>query len=105
MSERQDLQGRGRAGGRFSRTPVQHDAGDAAAGPVQRVGLHQIDPAALARLMPDLSAHADHCRFYNCTHQHEPGCGVRDAVEAGQISASRYRIYGEILQQLTSKRW
>jgi len=71
----------------------------------QEFGLKQIEPAQLPLLMPDLRAHADHCRFYNCTHQHEPGCGVRDAVEAGQISASRYRIYGEILQQLTTKRW
>ena len=71
----------------------------------QEFGLRQIEPAQLPLLMPDLRAHADHCRFYNCTHQHEPGCGVRDAVDAGQISASRYRIYGEILQELTSKRW
>jgi ribosome biogenesis GTPase len=71
----------------------------------QEFGLHQIDPAALARLMPDLSAHADHCRFYNCSHQHEPGCGVREAVDAGQISASRYRIYGEILAELSNKRY
>lgn len=71
----------------------------------QEFGLRQIEPAQLPLLMPDLRAHADHCRFYNCTHQHEPGCGVRDAVEAGKISASRYRIYGEILAELTSKRW
>jgi ribosome biogenesis GTPase len=71
----------------------------------QEFGLKQIGPAELPLLMPDLRAHADHCRFYNCTHQHEPGCGVRDAVAAGQISASRYRIYGEILAQLTTTRW
>jgi ribosome biogenesis GTPase len=71
----------------------------------QEFGLKQIGPAELPRLMPDLRAHADHCRFYNCTHQHEPGCGVREAVERGAISATRYRIYGEILQELTSKRW
>ena len=71
----------------------------------QEFGLKQIEPAELPLLMPDLRRHADHCRFYNCTHQHEPDCGVRDAVAAGQISASRYRIYGEILQQLTTKRW
>ncbi|MCV2348812.1 ribosome small subunit-dependent GTPase A [Paucibacter sp. Y2R2-4] len=71
----------------------------------QEFGLKQIEPAQLPLLMPDLRAHADHCRFYNCTHQHEPGCGVRDAVESGAISAGRYRIYGEILAELSSKRW
>ncbi|MEH0164530.1 ribosome small subunit-dependent GTPase A [Roseateles microcysteis] len=71
----------------------------------QEFGLQQIEPMQLPLLMPDLRAHADHCRFYNCTHQHEPGCGVREAVDAGQINASRYRIYGEILQELGSKRY
>lgn len=67
----------------------------------QEFGLRQIDPQQLASLMPDLRAHAD-CRFYNCSHQHEPGCGVRAAVERGEISASRYRIYGEILAELSA---
>ncbi len=71
----------------------------------QEFGLKQIEAQQLPLLMPDLRAHADHCRFYNCTHQHEPGCGVREAVDAGQISASRYRIYGEILAELVSKRY
>jgi ribosome biogenesis GTPase len=53
--------------------------------------------------MPDLRQHAD-CKFYNCTHQHEPGCGVRAALERGEISESRYRIYGEILSELVSRR-
>jgi ribosome biogenesis GTPase len=71
----------------------------------QEFGLQQITPAHLPLLMPDLRQHADHCRFYNCTHQHEPGCGVREAVDAGAISASRFRIYGEILRELGIKRW
>jgi ribosome biogenesis GTPase len=69
----------------------------------QEFGLRQIDAQQLAKLMPDLRQHAD-CKFYNCTHQHEPGCGVRAAVERGEISESRYRIYGEILSELVSRR-
>jgi ribosome biogenesis GTPase / thiamine phosphate phosphatase len=69
----------------------------------QEFGLRQIDAAQLASLMPDLRAHAD-CRFYNCSHQHEPGCGVRAALARGEISESRYRIYGEILSELVSRR-
>jgi len=51
-----------------------------------------------------LRKHASACRFYNCTHLHEPGCGVRAALERGEISESRYRIYGEILGELVSRR-
>jgi ribosome biogenesis GTPase len=69
----------------------------------QEFGLRQIDAQQLATLMPDLRKHAD-CKFYNCTHQHEPGCGVRAALERGEISESRYRIYGEILSELVTRR-
>lgn len=71
----------------------------------QEFGLQQIEPAQLPLLMPDLRKHAGDCRFYNCSHQHEPGCGVRTAVDAGLISAQRYRIYGEILSELSTRRW
>jgi ribosome biogenesis GTPase len=67
----------------------------------QEFGLRQIDAQQLPGLMPDLRENAKHCKFYNCTHQHEPGCGVRAALERGEISESRYRIYGEILKELT----
>ena len=69
----------------------------------QEFGLRQIDAQQLAKLMPDLRMHAD-CKFYNCTHQHEPGCGVRAAVERGEISESRYRIYGQIVGELVARR-
>ena len=72
----------------------------------QEFGLRQVTPADLAALMPDLAAHLGECRFYNCTHRHEPGCAVRDALGRGEISASRYRIYGEIHDELSApQRW
>lgn len=71
----------------------------------QEFGLKQIEAQQLALLMPDLRAAATQCRFYNCSHRHEPGCGVRDAVEAGTISESRHRIYTEILDELSRTRW
>ena len=58
------------------------------------------DPQQLAALMPDLREAATQCRFYNCTHLHEPGCGVRAALERGEINESRYRIYREIHAEL-----
>jgi ribosome biogenesis GTPase len=71
----------------------------------QEFGLRQIDAQELPRLMPDLARHTPECKFYNCTHLHEPGCGVRAAVERGEISEPRYRIYGEILRELGQTHW
>jgi ribosome biogenesis GTPase len=69
----------------------------------QEFGLRHIDPAQLARLMPDLRAHLGECRFYNCSHRHEPGCGVLAAVERGDIAPQRYRLYAEILDELSPR--
>lgn len=66
----------------------------------QEFGLRHIAANELAPLMPDLAAHIGECRFYNCTHLHEPGCGVLAAIERGEIGESRYRIYREILAEL-----
>ena len=74
----------------------------------QEFGLHHIEPARLAQLMPDMAAHLGNCRFYNCTHLHEPGCSVRDAV-GGEgphtISPNRYRLYGELFNDLSQRRY
>ena len=66
----------------------------------QEFGLRHIAPNDLAGLMPDIARFATACRFYNCKHMHEPGCGVLAALERGEISASRYRIYLEIRAEL-----
>lgn len=69
----------------------------------QEFGLQHIEPMALASLMPDLQAHAQNCRFHNCSHRHEPGCGViaEASNTAGGISAQRYRIYLELFEELS----
>lgn len=75
----------------------------------QEFGLHHIEPMQLAQLMPDIAGQATDCKFYNCTHLHEPGCGVIAQVESpthqGAISASRYRIYGELFAELSQTRY
>ncbi len=71
----------------------------------QEFGLRQIAPADLAGLMPDFAKHMGDCRFYNCTHRHEPGCGVRAAAERAEIAPSRYRIYGELFDELSVTRY
>jgi ribosome biogenesis GTPase len=71
----------------------------------QEFGLRQVPAQQLPLLMPDLRAHIGHCRFYNCTHRQEPGCGVVAAVQRGDISPSRWRIYGEICDELARQHW
>jgi ribosome biogenesis GTPase / thiamine phosphate phosphatase len=72
----------------------------------QEFGLHHIEPTGLASLMPDIAAHLGQCKFYNCTHLHEPGCGVIAAVKPvpspQEICARRYRLYGELFAQLSA---
>ena len=71
----------------------------------QEFGIYHIAATDLPRCMPDIGAHAKDCKFYNCTHLHEPGCGVIDAVQNGSdelpISENRYRIYGELWEELS----
>ncbi|WP_423201108.1 ribosome small subunit-dependent GTPase A [Corticibacter populi] len=81
----------------------------------QEFGLRHIAPTELVRCMPDIARHATGCRFYNCTHIHEPGCVVRAAVEeeAGPdgdeadgvphdgIAASRYALYQALFAELS----
>ncbi|MCX7242916.1 MAG: GTPase RsgA [Polaromonas sp.] len=73
------------------------------------LGLHHIEPMHLAGYMPDLKVHAQDCKFYNCTHLHEPGCGViaelNRSDSASSISASRYRLYGELFAELSQTRY
>ena len=71
----------------------------------QEFGLRQIAPEQLAPLMPDYAAALGHCRFHNCSHRHEPGCGVREAMARGEISPSRQRIYEALYEELSGKRW
>jgi ribosome biogenesis GTPase len=75
----------------------------------QEFGLHHIDPAQLAAYMPDLKPHVANCKFYNCTHLHEPGCGVMAAVSAEDrpdtISEQRYRIYADLFAELSQSRY
>ncbi len=45
-----------------------------------------------------------HCRFQGCSHVHEPGCAVKEAVEEGKIHRIRYGNYLEMYQELKEKK-
>ncbi len=67
----------------------------------QEFGIHHIDAMQLAAYMPDLKPFVKNCKFYNCSHLHEPTCGVQAAVATGDISSSRYKLYGMLFTELT----
>lgn len=71
----------------------------------QEFGLQQIEAADLARWLPDVAAHAAHCRFANCTHRSEPDCAVRAAAQRGEVAASRLRLYEQLYEELSRPRY
>ena len=66
---------------------------------IKGFGLIDIDDKELCRYFPEMMRLAPDCRFYNCTHTHEPGCAVRSAVEEGRVAWSRYESYLKILDE------
>ncbi len=66
---------------------------------VKAFGTIDFERAQVAHYFPEIFRISDDCRFNNCTHTHEPGCAVRDAVEQGHISMSRYTSYLSILDE------
>ena len=66
---------------------------------IKGFGLIDIDDAELWHYFPEMMRTAPGCRFYNCTHTHEPGCAVVEAVKAGEIAWPRYESYLKILDE------
>ncbi len=67
---------------------------------VREFGLWQLDPVRLQMAFPEIDERAMGCRFPNCSHSHEPGCSVQEAVEAGEIHPGRYRSYLKLLEEI-----
>lgn len=66
---------------------------------VKGFGLIDIEGRELCRYFPEMMRLAPSCRFYNCTHTHEPGCAVTEAVKEGRVAWSRYESYLKILDE------
>lgn len=60
---------------------------------IKGFGLIDIEEEELWHYFPEMMHFGRECRFYNCTHTHEPGCAVVAALEAGEISVLRYESY------------
>ena len=62
-------------------------------------GLVDLKKEEIALYFPEMLKASENCRFSPCTHTHEPGCAVKEAVEAGEISYDRYSSYLGMLDE------
>lgn len=67
---------------------------------IREFGLVNIDPWELSLFFPEMLDPRRQCKFNNCTHAHEPGCGVIEAFQEGNIDPDRYDSYLNILESL-----
>ena len=66
---------------------------------IRAFGLIHMEKIEISHYFPEIFKRASECRFYNCTHIHEPGCAVLEAVEKGEISESRYFSYVSMFEE------
>lgn len=71
---------------------------------VRSFGLWDIAKEDLAAYFPEFAPFAGHCRFRDCSHDHEPECGVKAAAERGEIPQPRIYSYLRILESLSGRR-
>lgn len=65
---------------------------------VKGFGTIDFEKSEIAHYFPEIFKVSKECKYSNCTHTHEPGCAVREAVEESRISQSRYNSYLSIME-------
>lgn len=65
---------------------------------IKGFGSFDMEPEEIGSYFKEIFRFSEDCRFSNCTHTHEPGCAVRQAVEDHYIAESRYRSYLSMMQ-------
>jgi len=65
---------------------------------IKEFGLTGFEDKDLAHYFPEMLSRLSACKYYNCKHVSEPGCAVKAAVEAGEISMSRFNSYLSMLE-------
>ncbi len=63
-----------------------------------------IEEESLKLFFPEFLEYGEECRFQGCSHIHEPGCGVRQALDEGKISPVRYGNYAALYEELKNIR-
>ena len=68
------------------------------------LAVFDMEKEELEQFYPEFDEYRDSCRFNGCSHTHEPGCGVKEAIEEGNISKERYENYKLIYEELKNKK-
>lgn len=66
---------------------------------IRGFGTLDFEKENVSHYFPEIFKASQNCRFHNCTHTHEPGCAVLDALGSGDIQHSRYQSYLNILRE------
>lgn len=66
------------------------------------LGLFNLTKEELTQFYPEFVEHEKYCKFAGCSHMSEPVCGIKDAVESGEISEMRYENYKLLYEELKS---
>ncbi|HBT31948.1 MAG TPA: ribosome small subunit-dependent GTPase A [Pusillimonas sp.] len=65
----------------------------------QNFGLYHLSHTEIEAGFAEFDPYAGQCRFYNCSHRHEPGCAILEAVKTGAIPAPRHALYVRLLAE------
>jgi ribosome biogenesis GTPase / thiamine phosphate phosphatase len=72
---------------------------------IRELGLVDIDKQELSHYFPEMRERLNDCQFNNCMHINEPGCAIKEALNAGQINVDRYVSYMSILYTMSDKNY
>ena len=72
---------------------------------IKSFGIYELSSQEIMLAFPDFVPYAQHCKFSNCTHIHEPNCMIKKALETQQIHPLRYNAYTTLFQDIAPKEW
>jgi ribosome biogenesis GTPase len=67
---------------------------------IREFGVGHIKPSDLSHYFTEMADLLSGCQYSNCTHRHEPGCAVLEALKEGKVSQVRYDSYLKMLEDL-----
>ncbi len=70
---------------------------------IKEFGMVEMNANEVSHYFPEMRARVQGCHFSNCTHRHEPGCAIKEAVENGEISEERYTNYINIINDIINQ--
>ncbi|MCB1109620.1 MAG: ribosome small subunit-dependent GTPase A, partial [Chlamydiia bacterium] len=85
--------------------PLENDAFCIDTPGIKSFGLWHTNQESILEIFPDFIPYQKLCKFPNCTHRHEPHCGIKQALEEEKLSPLRYASYITLLEDSPPKEW